>query len=111
MAKQESKHAMAQVVSGGLHRLSQGSLCIHRRLSLDHFIFEEADFVKRLKQQGARQGQKFTVLHRHPFHASGRKGAEFGFWSWVRTAVRFWLSRGKLVRDKAFAKKWYTSER
>jgi glycosyltransferase involved in cell wall biosynthesis len=78
---------------------------------LDHYIFEEADFVKRLKKHGAERGQKFIVLHRHPFNASGRKGIEFGFWSWVRTAIRFWISPKKLVRDKAFAKKWYASER
>ncbi len=77
----------------------------------DHYIFEEADFVKRLKRQAAERGQKFTVLHRHPFNASGRKGAEFGFWSWAGTAVRFWFSPGRLARDKAFAKKWYASKR
>lgn len=77
----------------------------------DHYIFEEADFVKRLKKLGAVRGQKFTVLHKHPFSASGRKGTEYGFWSWTKTAVRFWLSPRKLVRDKAFAAKWYESKR
>jgi len=73
----------------------------------DHYIFEEADFVKRLKKLGAKRVQKFLILHRHPFNASGRKGAEHGFWSWVKTAVRFWISPRKLIRDKTFAAKWY----
>lgn len=78
---------------------------------LDHYIFEEADFVKQLKKRATRCGQKFTVLHRHPFNASGRKGARYGFWSWTWTAFRFWLSPGKLARDKAFASKWYKDQR
>jgi glycosyltransferase involved in cell wall biosynthesis len=78
---------------------------------LDHFIFEEAEFVKRLKQLGRERRQKFTVLHKHPFTASGRKGVKYGFWSWAKTAVRFWLSPKKLVRDKSFAEKWYETGR
>lgn len=78
---------------------------------LDHYIFEEAEFVKCLKKIGAKRGQKFTVLHKHPFNASGRKGTKYGFWSWVRTAFRLWLSPKRTVRDKAFAEKWYGTKR
>ena len=78
---------------------------------VDHYIFEEAGFLQRLKKQGVKQGQTFIVLHRYPFNASGRKGVEFGFWSWFGTALRFWFSPKKLVRDKTFAGKWYASKR
>lgn len=77
----------------------------------DHYIFEEADFVRRLKRWSARHRLKFAVLHRHPFTASGRKGTKYGFCSWVKTAVKFWLAPQKLVRDKAFAEKWYAGDR
>lgn len=79
--------------------------------SHEHYIFEEADFVRRLKRWGKEHGQTFTILHRHPFSASGRKGAKYGFWSWAKTAVRLWLSPKKTVRDKAFAEKWYDGRR
>lgn len=78
---------------------------------IDCYIFEEADFVKSLKRWAAKHGQKFTVLHRHPFSASGRKGTKYGLWSWVKTAVRFWLAPQRLSRDKAFAEKWYSAKR
>jgi glycosyltransferase involved in cell wall biosynthesis len=73
----------------------------------DYYIFEEAAFIRSLKRQAKVQGLKFTVLHRHPFSASGRKGAEFGLWSWLKTALQLWASPHTLVKDKAFAKKWY----
>lgn len=78
---------------------------------LDRYIFEEAEFVRRLKALASIRRQKFTILHKHPFHASGRKGAKYGFWSWTKTAVRLWLSPRKLIRDKSFAAKWYEPER
>jgi glycosyltransferase involved in cell wall biosynthesis len=78
---------------------------------LDHYIFEEADFVKRLKRYGNHRGLKFTVLHKYPFQASGRKGTKYGFWSWLKTAVRFWLAPQRLARDRAFAEKWYDRRR
>lgn len=77
----------------------------------DHYIFEEADFVRRLKKWRAQRGQNFTVLHHHPFTASGRKGTKYGFWSWMKTAARFWFSLQKLVRAKAFAAKRYEGDR
>lgn len=78
---------------------------------LDRYIFEEAEFVRRLKQLGAKQGQKFTILHRHPFTASGRKGAQYSFLSWAKTAAQLWWSHRTLIRDKSFADKWYKSGR
>jgi glycosyltransferase involved in cell wall biosynthesis len=78
---------------------------------LDRYIFEEAEFVKRLKQLGAKRRQKFTILHRHPFTASGRKGTQYGFLSWAKTAAKLWLSHRRLIRDKSFADKWYKSGR
>jgi glycosyltransferase involved in cell wall biosynthesis len=78
---------------------------------LDRYIFEEAEFVRRLKRLAAKRRQTFTVLHRHPFHASGRKGAKYGFWSWVKTASKLWLAPRRAIRDRAFAEKWYAAER
>ena len=78
---------------------------------LDYYIFEEAEFIRRLKRFGRSRKLKFTVLHQHPFSASGRKGAKYGFWSWVKTAARFWISPRKLMKDKAFAEKWYDTTR
>ncbi|HEX3357337.1 MAG TPA: glycosyltransferase [Tepidisphaeraceae bacterium] len=77
----------------------------------DYYIFEEAVFIRLLKQQAKRQGLKFTVLHKHPFSASGRKGTEFGFWSWLKTALQLWRSPRTLVKDKSFARKWYETRR
>lgn len=110
----ESKNLSMRLLKwcpGGFIVCRREAFCAIGGFPLDHYIFEEADFVKRLKQQGAKQGRKFRILHRHPFNASGRKGIEFGFGSWVRTALRFWLSPKRLVRDKAFAEKWYASKR
>lgn len=78
---------------------------------LDLFIFEEAQFVKRLKTFGALRGQAFRILYRHPFSASGRKGREYGFWSWMKTAVAIWWAPQRRMRDKAFARKWYEAKR
>jgi glycosyltransferase involved in cell wall biosynthesis len=78
---------------------------------LDRYIFEEADFVRRLKRLAATRGQRFTVLHRHPFNASGRKGAKYGFWSWAKTAAKLWLAPRRTIRDRGFAEKWYAMER
>jgi glycosyltransferase involved in cell wall biosynthesis len=76
---------------------------------LQLFIFEEADFVKRLKALGRARKQRFVILHRHPFCASGRKGSRYGFWSWLGTALRFWASPSTCARDRDFAAKWYDS--
>lgn len=76
----------------------------------DYFIFEEAHFIRRLKRRAKRDGLQFTVLHRHPFNASGRKGTKYGLWSWIKTAVLLWCAPG-LVKKKSFADKWYTPRR
>jgi glycosyltransferase involved in cell wall biosynthesis len=78
---------------------------------LDRYIFEEAEFVRRLKHVGAARAQKFTVLHRHPYCASGRKGTKYGFGSWLKTALRLWVSYRRAIRDPAFAEKWYDARR
>jgi hypothetical protein len=72
---------------------------------LDRYIFEEAEFVKRLKKLAFKRRQKFTVLHKHPFSASGRKGPKYGLWSWTKTAVRLWLSPKKLLRTNGMKAK------
>ncbi len=45
--------------------------------SREHYLFEELDFVQRLRALGARRGQKFVILHKHPFSTSGRKGTAY----------------------------------
>ena len=77
----------------------------------DYYIFEELEFVKRLRRLASKRGQRFTILHKHPFSTSGRKGMKYGLWSWAKFGVRFCLSPRKLVRDKAFADKWYEVDR
>ena len=79
--------------------------------SQEHYIFEELDFVKRLRALGAKRGQKFIILHKHPFSTSGRKGMAYGFAGWIKFALRLCLSPRKSVRDKAFAAKWYQVDR
>ncbi len=74
---------------------------------VDYYIFEEAEFVRRLKRAGKLRNLGFTVLHKHPFSASGRKGAKYGLWSWIGTAFRFWLAPTRRSQDRAFAAKWY----
>ena len=110
----ESKNLSMRLLKwcpGGFILCRQDAFVAIGGFPLDRFIFEEAEFVQRLKAMGTRRGQKFVVLHKHPFNASGRKGAEYGFWSWTKTAVRLWLSPKKLVKDKSFANKWYESGR
>jgi glycosyltransferase involved in cell wall biosynthesis len=79
--------------------------------STEHYIFEELDFVKRLKALGARRGQKFVILHRHPFSTSGRKGYAYSLGSWLKFALRLTLFHKRAVRDKRFAEKWYRVDR
>lgn len=79
--------------------------------SREHYLFEELDFVRRLKALGARRGQKFVILHRHPFSTSGRKGTAYGLGSWLKFAIRLTLFHRTAVRDKAFAEKWYEVDR
>lgn len=79
--------------------------------SEEHYLFEEIDFVKRLKALGARRGQKFVILHKHPFSTSGRKGTAYGVGSWLKFALQLTLFHRKAVRDKAFAEKWYAVDR
>lgn len=75
--------------------------------SEEHYLFEELDFVRRLKALGARRGLKFVILSKHPFNTSGRKGTAYGHASWLKFALRLTLFHRKAVRDKAFAEKWY----
>jgi glycosyltransferase involved in cell wall biosynthesis len=77
----------------------------------EHYLFEELDFVKRLRALGARRGQKFVILHKHPFSTSGRKGTAYGIGSWLKFAIRLTLFHRTAVRDKAFAEKWYQVDR
>ena len=79
--------------------------------SEEHYLFEEGDFVARLKRYGATQGQKFVILHEHPFSTSGRRGVGQGFWWWARFAVRLTLFHERSVRDREFAQEWYRPER
>jgi glycosyltransferase involved in cell wall biosynthesis len=79
--------------------------------SEEHYLFEEADFVARLKEHGATRGQKFIVLHEHPFSTSGRRGIGKGFWWWARFALRLSLFHERSVRDRKFAQDWYKAER
>jgi glycosyltransferase involved in cell wall biosynthesis len=79
--------------------------------STEHYIFEEIEFVKRLKALGRRRHQKFVILHRHPFSTSGRKGSAYGFASWLRFALTLTLFQGRSVRDRRFAEKWYDGKR
>jgi glycosyltransferase involved in cell wall biosynthesis len=77
----------------------------------EYYLFEEVDFIKRLKALGARRGRKFVILHKHPFSASGRKGAAYSIGAWLKFALRLTFFHGKVVRDKAFAEKWYEVDR
>lgn len=79
--------------------------------SEEHYLFEEADFVARLKKYGATRGQKFIILHKHPFNTSGRRGIGQGFWWWARLALHLALFHERSVRDKKFAQVWYEAER
>jgi len=79
--------------------------------SEEHYLFEETDFVARLKKYGATRGQKFIILHKHPFSSSGRRGIGQGFWWWARFALHLTLFHARSVRDKRFAELWYKAER
>lgn len=76
----------------------------------DHFIFEELEFIKRLRRLGRKRGQKFVILHKHPFCTSGRKG-EYGIWYWAKFGMRIMFSPRKSVRDRSVAEKWYEVDR
>jgi len=79
--------------------------------SEEYYIFEEVDFVRRLKKLAVTRGQKFLILHEHPFSTSGRRGIGNGFWWWVKFALRLSLFPKWSVRDKKFAKIWYEADR
>jgi glycosyltransferase involved in cell wall biosynthesis len=79
--------------------------------SEEHYLFEELDFVMRLKRYAATRGQKFIILHKHPFSTSGRRGIGKGFWWWARFALHLSLFHERSVRDKKFAQVWYKAER
>jgi glycosyltransferase involved in cell wall biosynthesis len=79
--------------------------------SEEHYLFEEVDFVGRLKKCGARRGQTFLILHKHPFSTSGRRGVGKGFWWWAKFAFKLSLFHDRAVRDKTFAQTWYKAER
>ncbi|MGI8917023.1 MAG: glycosyltransferase [Pyrinomonadaceae bacterium] len=66
----------------------------------DYYIFEELEFVKRLRRLASKRGQRFTILHKHPFSTSGRKGMKHSLSSWLKFGVRLCLSPRKLVSDK-----------
>lgn len=79
--------------------------------STEHYIFEEVDFVRRLKALAASRRQRFVILHRHPFITSGRRAASYSPFGWLKFAARLMLSYRKAVRDRRFAEKWYDGER
>lgn len=77
----------------------------------DYFFFEELEFIKKLKRLARKRGQKFVILHKHPFNTSGRKAMKYGFWTWMKFAVSVVFSPRKAVRDKAAADLWYDVDR
>lgn len=79
--------------------------------SEEHYLFEEADFVTRLKKCGAKRGQRFRILHKHPFSTSGRRAAGKGFWWWAKLAFNLSFLHRRSVRDKKFVQDWYKADR
>lgn len=79
--------------------------------SEEHYLFEELDFVRRLKKYGEARGQTFIILHEHPFSTSGRRGIGNSPWWWLRFALRLSLFHKRSVRDKKFAHVWYKADR
>ncbi len=73
----------------------------------EHYVFEELDFVQRLKALAKTRNQTFRILHQHPFHTSGRKGADKGLWWHLKLAFRLTLFHRSTVRDPVLAKAYY----
>ena len=102
-----------------LFKVCPGAVLVCRRdafleiggFSLEHYIFEEVDFVRRLKALAAPRGQRFVILHRHPFMTSGRRSSAYSPIGWLKFMIRLMLSYPRAVRDKRFAEKWYDGER
>lgn len=86
------------------------------------FAFEEFDFVARLKREGRRRGQRFTVLYEHPVATSGRRGVS-SITGFVRQSVSMTLGlavfvlnvtlprRFRLKRVRGGLSYWYRDER
>ena len=81
------------------------------QFSEEYHLFEELDFVRRIKKLAANLNQRFFILHKHPFCSSGRRGSGKGFWWWAKVAFKLSFFRGDTVKDKTFAKKYYEGER
>jgi len=79
--------------------------------SEEHYIFEESDFTNRLKALGRRRGQKFFILHEHPFRTSGRRANALPVSGWLVLALKLIFAHKHTVRDGEFAKKWYKPQR
>jgi glycosyltransferase involved in cell wall biosynthesis len=75
-----------------------------RRLSL-----EDVDFLWRLKQQGARRGQRLARLQAVPAIFSTRKFDQYGDWHWLGLGARVLQSRGwrRDVRSAIVQAYWY----
>lgn len=79
--------------------------------SEEHYLFEELDFVVRLKKYAGPLAQRFVILHKHPFSTSGRRGIGHGFWWWAGFALQLSLFHKRSVRDETFARRWYKAQR
>lgn len=79
--------------------------------SEEYFLFEELYFVKRLRALGRMRGERFIVLHKHPFHTSGRRAMSYRAVSWLIFALKLTFFHRRSIRDKDFAEKWYNAER
>jgi glycosyltransferase involved in cell wall biosynthesis len=79
--------------------------------SSELFASEEIDLSKRLKAHGKRNGQKLTILHRHPLVTSARKMHLYRHRDYLRLLWRMVLTQGKAVKQREACHIWYDGRR
>ncbi|HEX4996644.1 MAG TPA: glycosyltransferase [Terriglobia bacterium] len=79
--------------------------------SHEHFVSEEIDLSRRLKELAKTEGRRLTILHRSPLLTSARKLRLYSRGEHVRFLLRLAWGRGRAIRERENCAIWYDGRR
>ena len=75
------------------------------------YVSEELDLSQRLHKWAAREGKKIVILRKHPLLTSARKAKLYSRTEYLKLFLRFFTTRGRVVKDRAACAIWYDGRR
>ena len=79
--------------------------------NLELFASEEIDLSRRMKRLARRQGQRLTILHRHPLRTSARKLHLYRRTEVMKFLFRYLLQPRRSQRSREVCRIWYDGRR